>query len=64
MHVQEAENNAVRQNRLVDHLKSETANLKLEVDARGNTIANLSDKVSKCINLQILVDYSANQESA
>lgn len=45
--IEEAENNAVRQNRLVDHLKSETANLKLEVDARGNTIANLSDKLMK-----------------
>jgi hypothetical protein len=42
---QEADNNAVRQNRLVDHLKGETATLKSEVENRGVTIGNLNHKV-------------------
>ncbi|XP_053619336.1 cilia- and flagella-associated protein 58-like isoform X2 [Plodia interpunctella] len=45
--LEEADNNAVRQNRLVDHLKGESATLKLEVETRGNTIGGLNDKLSK-----------------
>ncbi|XP_072932969.1 cilia- and flagella-associated protein 58-like [Epargyreus clarus] len=45
--LEEAENNAVRQNRLVDHLKDESATLKNEVENRGNTIAQLNDKLTK-----------------
>ncbi|KAH9629898.1 hypothetical protein HF086_008189 [Spodoptera exigua] len=45
--IEEAENNAVRQNRLVDHLKTETSTLKFEVDNRGGIIASLNDKLAK-----------------
>ncbi|XP_013185024.1 cilia- and flagella-associated protein 58 [Amyelois transitella] len=45
--LEEADNNAVRQNRLVDHLKGESATLKSEVESRGTTISNLTDKLSK-----------------
>ncbi|CAH0721042.1 unnamed protein product, partial [Brenthis ino] len=45
--LEEADNNAVRQNRLVDHLKGESATLKTEVENRGNTIAGINDKLSK-----------------
>ncbi|XP_052744958.1 cilia- and flagella-associated protein 58-like [Bicyclus anynana] len=45
--LEEADNNAVRQNRLVDHLKSESDTLRAEVEERGNTIKNLTDKLSK-----------------
>lgn len=46
---QDAENNAVRQNRLVEHLKSESESMRTEVENRGNVIKNLTDKV--CISL-------------
>ncbi|XP_052752847.1 cilia- and flagella-associated protein 58-like [Galleria mellonella] len=45
--LEEADNNTVRQNRLVDHLKGESATLKNEVENRGTTIANLTDKLTK-----------------
>ncbi|KAM3957974.1 cilia- and flagella-associated protein 58 [Aphomia sociella] len=45
--LEEADNNSVRQNRLVDHLKSEITTLKNEVDIRGTTIANLTEKLTK-----------------
>ncbi|XP_075986652.1 cilia- and flagella-associated protein 58-like isoform X1 [Anticarsia gemmatalis] len=45
--LEEADNNAVRQNRLVDHLKGETNTMKAEVEARGVTIKNLTDKVAR-----------------
>ncbi|XP_063834480.1 cilia- and flagella-associated protein 58-like [Ostrinia nubilalis] len=45
--LEEADNNAVRQNRLVDHLKGESATLKSEVENRGITIGNLNDKLTK-----------------
>ncbi|XP_068625385.1 cilia- and flagella-associated protein 58-like [Battus philenor] len=45
--LEEADNNAVRQNRLVDFLKSESASLKSEVEHRGKTISNLNDKLNK-----------------
>ncbi|KAL0811267.1 hypothetical protein ABMA28_009685 [Loxostege sticticalis] len=45
--MEEADNNAVRQNRLVDHLKGESATLKSEVETRGATIGNLKDKLTK-----------------
>ncbi|XP_026323170.1 cilia- and flagella-associated protein 58-like [Hyposmocoma kahamanoa] len=45
--LEDAEHQAVRTNRLVDHLKSESASLKLEVEFRGNTISGLSDKLAK-----------------
>lgn len=37
----------MRQNRLVDHLKGESATLKSEVENRGITIGNLTDKLTK-----------------
>lgn len=46
---QEADNNAVRQNRLVDHLKGESDTLKCEVENRGKEISGLKDKVSNLI---------------
>ncbi|KAI8423270.1 hypothetical protein MSG28_014297 [Choristoneura fumiferana] len=45
--LEEADNNAVRQNRLVDHLKGESATLKQEVENRGVTIGNLQDQLCK-----------------
>ncbi|XP_038219594.1 cilia- and flagella-associated protein 58-like [Zerene cesonia] len=45
--LEEADNNAVRQNRLVDHLKGESATLKSEVESRGNQITTLKDKLTK-----------------
>ncbi|CAF4921080.1 unnamed protein product [Pieris macdunnoughi] len=45
--LEEADNNAVRQNRLVDHLKGESDTLKCEVDNRGKEISGLKDKLSK-----------------
>ncbi|CAH0401574.1 unnamed protein product [Chilo suppressalis] len=45
--LEEADNNAVRQNRLVEHLKGESDTLRAEVDSRGSTIATLNDKLSK-----------------
>ncbi|CAK1594342.1 unnamed protein product [Parnassius mnemosyne] len=45
--LEEADNNAVRQNRLVEHLKAETASLKSEIEQRGAHIGNLNDKLSK-----------------
>ncbi|CAH2240416.1 jg16781 [Pararge aegeria aegeria] len=45
--LEEADNNAVRQNRLVDHLKSESETMKTEVETRGNAIKNLNEKLSK-----------------
>ncbi|XP_063896257.1 cilia- and flagella-associated protein 58-like [Helicoverpa armigera] len=45
--IEEAENNAVRQNRLVEHLKAETNGLKYEVDVRGTSIAQLTEKCTK-----------------
>ncbi|KAJ0170912.1 hypothetical protein K1T71_013684 [Dendrolimus kikuchii] len=45
--LEEADNNAVRQNRLVDHLKGESATLKSEVEHRGVTIGSLNEKLTK-----------------
>ncbi|XP_047539551.1 cilia- and flagella-associated protein 58-like [Vanessa atalanta] len=45
--LEEADNNAVRQNRLVEHLKGESATLKAEMENRGNAINSLNDKLSK-----------------
>ncbi|XP_050681914.1 cilia- and flagella-associated protein 58-like [Leptidea sinapis] len=45
--LEDADNNAVRQNRLVDHLKEESSSLKTMVEYRGNMIATLTDKVTK-----------------
>ncbi|XP_041985150.1 cilia- and flagella-associated protein 58-like [Aricia agestis] len=45
--LEEADNNAVRTSRLVDHLKSEGASMKLEIDHRGHSINELTDKVSR-----------------
>ncbi|XP_047511970.1 cilia- and flagella-associated protein 58-like [Pieris napi] len=45
--LEEADNNAVRQNRLVDHLKGESESLKCEVENRGKEISGLKDKLSK-----------------
>ncbi|CAG4970755.1 unnamed protein product [Colias eurytheme] len=45
--LEEADNNAVRQNRLVDHLKGESSTLKSEVESRGNQINSLKDKLTK-----------------
>ncbi|KAJ8709573.1 hypothetical protein PYW08_009577 [Mythimna loreyi] len=45
--IEEAENNAVRQNRLVEHLKGEGDQLKTELDARGTKIGQLKDKIAK-----------------
>ncbi|CAG9794863.1 unnamed protein product [Diatraea saccharalis] len=45
--LEEADNNAVRQNRLVEHLKGESDTLKAEMESRGNTINILNDKLSK-----------------
>lgn len=45
--LEDADNNAVRQNRLVDHLNGEIDTLKDEVENRGIQIANLNDKLSK-----------------
>ncbi|KAJ8715461.1 hypothetical protein PYW07_009943 [Mythimna separata] len=45
--IEEAENNAVRQNRLVEHLKGESEQLKTELDARGTKIGHLKEKILK-----------------
>ncbi|XP_059050606.1 cilia- and flagella-associated protein 58-like [Achroia grisella] len=45
--LEEADNNTVRQNRLVDHLKNESVSLKNEVESRGTTIANLNERATK-----------------
>ncbi|XP_069362955.1 cilia- and flagella-associated protein 58-like [Maniola hyperantus] len=45
--LEEADNNAVRQNRLVEHLRNESNAMKTEVENRGNAIKNLNDKLSK-----------------
>ncbi|XP_030033121.2 cilia- and flagella-associated protein 58 [Manduca sexta] len=45
--LEEADNNAVRQNRLVDHLKGESDTLKAEVENRGIAMGNLNDKLAK-----------------
>ncbi|XP_013165502.1 PREDICTED: cilia- and flagella-associated protein 58-like isoform X1 [Papilio xuthus] len=45
--LEDAENNAVRQNRLVDFIKSESATLKAEMEQRGLIISNLNDKLSR-----------------
>nr|XP_032523676.1 cilia- and flagella-associated protein 58-like [Danaus plexippus plexippus] len=45
--LEEADNNSVRQNRLVEHLKSENNLMKSEVERRGATIGSLNDKLSR-----------------
>ncbi|XP_026745828.1 cilia- and flagella-associated protein 58-like [Trichoplusia ni] len=45
--IEEAENNAVRQNRLVDHLRNESINLKMESDSKSQTIITLNEKIAK-----------------
>lgn len=44
---QEADNNAVRTNRLVEHLRGESDTLKAEVESRAIKIKTLNDKVSR-----------------
>ncbi|CAH2059586.1 unnamed protein product, partial [Iphiclides podalirius] len=46
-HLEEAENNAVRQNRLVDFMKTESDSLKMEIENRGALIGSLQDKLGK-----------------
>ncbi|CAH0597808.1 unnamed protein product [Chrysodeixis includens] len=45
--LEDADNNAVRQNRLVEHLRNETVGLKMEVDSKGHLIASLHEKIAK-----------------
>ncbi|XP_028043667.1 cilia- and flagella-associated protein 58-like [Bombyx mandarina] len=67
--LEEADNNAVRQNRLVDHLKSESDTLKSEVERRGVSIGSLNDKITKAERMlerrdKQLRDLTARLEAA
>ncbi|XP_049880437.1 cilia- and flagella-associated protein 58-like [Pectinophora gossypiella] len=67
--LEEAENQAVRTNRLVEHLRNESNNLKMELDQRNTYINTLTDKLTKTEKLlerreKTIKDMTARLEAA